>query len=106
MSDTPAMLIDARTDYAQAVLADLPIAYWRLGSGSLASAPDETGNGNVGTFNGGVAPGGAGALVAFDDGATTFDGVDDSITMGDRLSFEGRAPFSVEAWVRPTTHFN
>ncbi len=95
---------DARTGYAAAVLADTPVAYWRLGTGSDAVAVDETGNGNTGTYVGGVLPGAPGSLVGDADSATEFDGDDDAITMGDRLSFEGSAAFTIEAWVRPTAH--
>ena len=65
MSDAP-MSDDAQVDYAAAVLADGPVAYWRLGAGS-ASAVDVTGNGNTGTFLGGVEPGAPGALVGDPD---------------------------------------
>lgn len=95
---------DARTAYAAAVLADEPVAYWRLGTASTTTAVDETGHGNTGTFGGGAAPGESGALVGDPDPAVLFDGVDDRVTMGDRLSFEGTAMFTIEAWVKPTMH--
>lgn len=95
--------VDARSGYSAVVLADQPVAYWRLGAGSTATAVDETGNGNTGTFGGGAVTGEPGALVGDPDPAVLFDGVDDRVTMGDRLSFEGTAMFSIEAWVKPTT---
>jgi hypothetical protein len=104
--DAPAIAIDARTGYAASVLADGPVAYWRLGDASINSAVDETNNGNVGMLLGGVQPGAPGPLVGDADTATEFDGIDDTITMGDRLAFEGKAPFTIEAWVRPTAHAN
>jgi hypothetical protein len=102
--DPDALDPDARTGYAGAVLADHPVAYWRLGLASAASAVDETPNGNVGSFNGGVTVGALGAVVGDPDTAMTFNGVDAYVAMGDRLSFEGRAPFTVELWARPTEH--
>jgi hypothetical protein len=101
--DAP-MSDDARTGYAAAVLADAPVAYWRLGNASQDVALDETGNGNIGTYQGGVAPGMPGPLVGDADSATEFDGDDDAITMGDRLSFEGSDAFTIEAWVRVAVH--
>ena len=94
----------ARTTYRETVLDDGPVAYWRLGTASDAVAVDESGNGNSGTYVGNVLPGAPGALVGDADAATEFDGDDDTITMGDRLSFEGSAAFTIEAWVRPTAH--
>lgn len=105
-SDATAIPIDARAGYAGVVLADGAAAYWRLGAASGLAAIDETGNGNVGTLLGGLVPGVDGPLVADDDGAFAFDGVDDAITMGDRLEFAGVAAFTVEAWVRPSAHAN
>ena len=101
--DAP-MSDDARTGYAAAVLADAPVAYWRLGTASDVVAVDETGNGNTGTYVGNVLPGAPGALIGDADSATEFDGDDDTITMGDRLSFKDSEAFTIEAWVRPTAH--
>jgi hypothetical protein len=95
---------DGHTGYAAAVLADEPVAYWRLGTASTTTAVDETGHGNTGTFGGGAASGEPGALVGDADPAVLFDGIDDRVTMGDRLSFEGTAMFTIEAWVKPTMH--
>ena len=41
------------TSYDQAVLADSPAAYWRLGESSGSSAADSSGNGNGGTYQNG-----------------------------------------------------
>ena len=93
---------DARTGYSAVVLADQPAAYWRLGIASTMTAIDETGNGNTGMFLGGASPGAAGAIIGDNDTAVMFDGVDDCVSMGNRLSFEARALYSLEAWVKPT----
>ena len=96
--------IDAPIGYVSAVLADQPLAYWRLGSASQSVVVDETANGNMGTFVGGVQPGDAGPLVGDQDTAMRFDGVDDFVAIGDRLEFPGVAPFSFELWVKPHNH--
>jgi hypothetical protein len=41
------------TAYADAVLADSPIGYWRLGESSGTTAADASGGGHPGTYNGG-----------------------------------------------------
>ena len=59
-ADSPA---DAPSSvYRAAVLADSPLAYWRLGETSGTVAHDETGNGHDGTYVGGVTLGQPGAL--------------------------------------------
>jgi hypothetical protein len=99
-----ARAIDAPVAYVAAVLADQPIAYWRLGAASQSVVVDETPNGNQGTFAGGVVPGESGPLVDDPDTAMRFDGVDDFVLIGDRLEFPGLAPFSFELWVKPANH--
>ena len=44
----------APATYASTVLADSPVAYWRLGEASGSSAADSSGNGNGGSYAGGV----------------------------------------------------
>jgi hypothetical protein len=51
-----------RIDYQQAVLADRPIAYWRLGEASAPTAVDATGHGHDGKYYGHPAYGEAGAI--------------------------------------------
>jgi hypothetical protein len=93
---------DAAVGYVGAVLADMPLAYWRLGSPGAAN--DESGNGNTGMLMGNVATGEPGALLTDADTAMRFDGVDDTVNFGDRLAFLGSAPFTIEMWVKPKSH--
>lgn len=81
-----------------------PLGYYRL-----ASLADASGNANNGTAVGGVVAGGAAALITAPDadGATTFDGVDDGITVLDPAGnwpFSSMSPisFSMEAWIKPS----
>jgi hypothetical protein len=103
-ADARPAAVDAATGYPAAVLADHPAAYWRLGAASVLGAVDQSGRGNGGTFAGGAVPGAGGAILGDADTAVMFDGVDDAVKIGDRLSFEGTDPFTLEAWVKPTMH--
>lgn len=83
--------------YRDAVLADQPIGYWRLGDlGPTVSA--ET-RGVDSTFVGGCARG-AGALTGDTNSATTFDHTC-TISFGTGYKFPLRAAFTFEMWVAP-----
>lgn len=92
----------AGDQYAATILADSPVGYWRLGeSDPSMPAADATGNGNDGTYFGGVMLGQPGAIVGDPDTAAAFDGssafVDIPSTPGG--TFDLTANFSLEAWV-------
>jgi hypothetical protein len=89
--DTPTLLT-----YRAAVIADAPIAYWRLDDTGLV-ARDEMAHFD-GTYTGTCTHGVAGALAGDPSPATQFDGASCLITMPDALGFPGTAPYSVEAW--------
>jgi len=98
--------IDAPPDapssvYRAAVLADAPLAYWRLGEKSGTVAHDETGHGYDGTYTGTYTLGAPGALAGDPDTAVTLDGVTGEVDVGDNFDFAGQVPFSLEAWVKP-----
>jgi hypothetical protein len=86
--------------YAQVVLADDPVAYWRLDESSGATARDFSGHGNDATYIGGVQLGTPGAIANDPDTAATFDGATGYLDAGDNFAFAGTQAFSVEAWVR------
>ncbi len=86
--------------YAQAVLADDPIAYWRFDETSGVTARDFSGHGHDATYIGGVHLAAAGAIAGDSDPAATFDGATGYVDAGNNFAFPGSAPFSVEAWVR------
>jgi hypothetical protein len=93
---------DAPTSvYRAAVLADAPLAYWRLGEKSGTVAHDETGHGYDGTYTGTYTLGAAGALAGDPDTAVTLDGVTGEVDVGNNFDFAGQVPFSFEAWVKP-----
>jgi len=90
----------AGSRYHQEVLADAPVAYWRLGESAGTTATDAKGARN-GTYTNGPARGAAGALVDDPDTATTFDGVDDRVDVPYAAALNPTT-FTVEAWARAT----
>jgi hypothetical protein len=95
--------IDAGSRYRGAVLADAPIAYWRMGIASGSIVPDESGHHNDLVLQGtGHAFGVRGALQGDGDRAIGFDGVDShAIASRPRdFDFPASAPFTVECWAR------
>jgi hypothetical protein len=86
--------------YAATVLADGPLAYWRMGIASGNVVPDEAGHGNQLTIGGtvGYTLGVSGAIAG--DSAISFDGAIAVANDSDALAFPGTAPFSVELWLR------
>jgi hypothetical protein len=91
---------DTALTYRDAVLADLPSAYWRLGD-LATTARDEIGN-NDGTYAGNCARGIAGAIAGDSDPAVGFDGTSCMVTLPNAFGFTGTQPFSIEAWVAPS----
>jgi hypothetical protein len=88
------------TDYVAEVMADTPLAYWRLGESIAAVASDEMGKSD-GSYLAAPAVDVPGALACGDDGAAQLDGATQYIDFGDVFEFSGNAPFSVELWLRP-----
>ncbi len=91
--------------YALAVLADHPIAYWRLDE-----APGDTTAHDLmhlvdGKYSGNCGFGAPGALSV--DAAVRFDGSTCWVTIDDvpQLRFPDHNPFTVEAWVSPEASF-
>jgi hypothetical protein len=100
--------IDANGDvalltYRDAVLADLPVGYWRLDDLDT-TARDELGQTN-GTYKGTCTHGVAGALANDPSVAVSFDGTTCYVELADAFNFVGTAPYSVEVWVSTTRTF-
>jgi hypothetical protein len=90
---------DAAVDpYRRAVLADRPIAYWRLDETSGTVAADSSGS-HVGRYEHGVSLGAPGALDA-PDAAARFDGIDDDVWVADAEDLRLDGSFSIEFWAR------
>ena len=60
--------------YSSTVLADAPVAYWRLGESAGTAMVDSTANANSGTYQGGYTLGQPGAIAGDSDTAVTFGG--------------------------------
>jgi hypothetical protein len=84
--------------YLDAVLADQPIAYWRLDD-TDATARDVTGNFPA-TYDGTCMHGATGALTGDPDPATYFNGAC-TVTASNVPSFTGISAFTIELWLSP-----
>ncbi len=88
--------------YADEVLADAPIAYYRFDDpGGVSIAFDEVGSFD-GTYGLGVERGIAGAIANDPSAAAGLDGVGDAIVLPDAFDFAPNAPFTVEMWAKST----
>jgi glucose/arabinose dehydrogenase len=87
------------TSYAAAVLANAPVAYWRLGETSGTTAADASGGGRSGTYAGGVVLGQAGALSGDANPAVSLDGANDNVIRNPIAGFPTTA-ISAELWVK------
>lgn len=89
--------------YPATVLADSPIAYWRLDDTTTTTAKDSSGNGNDGTYQGGVVLGVQGAIANDPDKAVQFDGSSAEMiaNVPGTFDFTGSAPYSIEVWAEP-----
>jgi hypothetical protein len=89
--------------YSAVVMSDAPLGYWRLDESTGTTAVDRSGNGWNGSYTGGPTLRRPGALAADPSTALGLDGADDGMTAPDRNDFLGLSPFSIEAWVNPST---
>jgi glucose/arabinose dehydrogenase len=89
--------------YRSVVMADSPVAYWRLGEASGATAVDSRGN-SSGTYVASPTLAVAGAITGDSDTAVTFNGSTQKVTVADSTPFRavGAASFSVEVWFKHT----
>jgi hypothetical protein len=95
--------VDAGSVYAATVLADMPLAYWRLGEAPGSSTcRDATGNGNDAVVVGGVSLGVPGALLGDPNTAAHFDGTSATLLdIGNKFDFGGTVPLTLEVWANP-----
>jgi len=80
--------------YKNAVLADNPLGYWELDETSGNTALDSSGNGNNGTYFGGITQGMVGAFSG--SSATQFDGSTGYVDLGG--VWGGANELTIEAW--------
>lgn len=83
--------------YSETVLADKPVAYYRLGETTGSVAHDLTSNHIDGTVLGGTSLGVPGAIVGDSDTSMRFDGSSGSVDVSG-IPGVGSGGFTVEAW--------
>jgi glucose/arabinose dehydrogenase len=87
--------------YSSSVLADSPLAYWRLGESSGTTAADASGNGRTGSYLNTPTLGAGGALTSDSNTAVGFNGTDEYVTVPYAAALNP-AQVTVEAWAYPT----
>src|SRR6202163_2124180 len=93
------------TGYSGTILADSPIAYWRLGETSGITAADASGHGNAGTYTGAAGAytlGQPGALFGDADPATKLDGLAGHVVVPNSASLQTNQ-VSIELWIKKLT---
>lgn len=99
-------VIDRWKTYKNAVLADTPKGYWRLGETSGTSAADTSGANNNGTYTGSPTLGVGGVIAGDTNTAATFVGTTQYVAATPSNPSSMSAPYTVEAWVKPNTAAN
>jgi hypothetical protein len=84
------------SSYRESIVADRPVAYWRLGDAPGTLVPKNEIGASTGKFLGGLELGQPGAIGNDSDTAVTFNGGHAEI--GDQFDFVGDLPISVEVW--------
>jgi len=87
--------------YRSLILADGPVAYWRLGEASGTSAADETGNGHTGTYHGAATLGQSG-LIAGDPTTSVLLSYTSPgwISAPANAAFDLTGDFTLECWIK------
>lgn len=91
--------------YQDVILADSPVAYWRLGESAGTSAADASGNGHTGTYENTPTLAVAGALRGNADTAVTFASAssEDVLTTTLGTLGSGLLTSTAEFWINTTT---
>jgi hypothetical protein len=91
------------SSYSAEVLADGPIAFWRLGEGGGTLAADSSGHAHSGAYVGAPALGVPGAIRNDADTAAMFSGTQ-SVDITDRTNAAyNPSAISIEAWIKTTS---
>jgi RHS repeat-associated protein len=92
--------------YSSAVLADSPLAFWRLNELSAAAAAvDSSGHRNNGSYSGGVFLGTT-AEADSGDKAATFNAVTGYASVPNSASLNPTSAITLEAWVKPSASYS
>jgi hypothetical protein len=90
----------ARSAYYDAVIADAPTAYWRLGEMAGTAAQDEVGA-DTGVFLKGVTLGSPGAVAGDPNTAAAFNGTSQSVAVPASSRLTPPDDLTLETWVMP-----
>jgi glucose/arabinose dehydrogenase/PKD repeat protein len=85
--------------YSATILADSPIAYWRLGEASGTTLVDQTGN-HGGSYIGSPTLGTPGAIVGDSNTSVTFNGAADKYGQATGWNTIPAPPMTIEAWIK------
>src|SRR5256886_6190393 len=88
----------APPSYRASVLADHPVAYWRLSEATGAVMADASGNGNDGAYAGAVTLRQPGALASEGDTAVGFDPTGSAASVASTTSLQVN-PITIEIWI-------
>lgn len=99
VSPAPARVLVAPAvpDYNATVLADVPVAYWKLNETSGTAAADSSGNALAGTYTGGYTLGSAPPSNA--PGAVLLNGSSGYVNCGTPAALNLTAAWTLEAWI-------
>ena len=87
------------SSYTQVVLADHPLAYWRLGESSGTTLIDQTGS-HTGTYLGSPTLGTPGAIAGDSNTSVTFNGAANVYGQATGWTTVPAPPITLEAWVK------
>src|SRR4051812_6343678 len=94
----------AAADYRSTVLADNPIAYWRLGEASGIAAADEVASGPTASYTGGVALNQPGAFPSDANTSVLLNGATGYVQAAISTALNtADGPLTLEAWVKRST---
>src|SRR4051812_8284116 len=87
--------------YSSEVLADSPLAYWRLGDASGTTMVDSSGNARDGAYTGSPTLGTTSLLLSDADTAVTLNGSTQYASVADAAWMDASS-FTVEALIKPS----
>jgi glucose/arabinose dehydrogenase/PKD repeat protein len=87
------------SSYSQVVLADNPVAYWRLGEASGTNLVDQIGN-HGGTYVGSPTLGAPGAITGDANTSVTFNGSSNVYGQATGWTTIPAPPITIEAWIK------
>jgi hypothetical protein len=97
----PAVPVSGGATYASSVLADSPLAYYRLGEPSGTTATDAGSAAQNATYVNTPTLGVANSSIGDGNTAVTFNGSNQYANAGNNAVFDLTGPMTIEAWINP-----